>query len=74
MKKFLIFLVAIVVSVCVGVTAFYFLRNDEIISIEKSSILINQGDFVSVKGTTYNSIGLKSNEKRSRKFGRGKHN
>ena len=32
MKKFLIFLVSIIVVVCFGLTTYYFLRNDEVVS------------------------------------------
>lgn len=49
MKKFLIFLVSIVVVVCVGLTTFYFLKNDEIITIEAKEIYVNAGDTISLE-------------------------
>ena len=58
MKKFLIFLVAIVVCVCVGVTTYYFLRNDEVISFEKSAVQINVDDYISTTGSGYNGLGM----------------
>lgn len=49
MKKFLIFLVSIVVVVCVGLTTFYFLKNDEIITFEVKEIYVNAGDTISLE-------------------------
>lgn len=49
MKKFLIFLVSIVVVVCLGLTTFYFLRNDEIISIGTKEIFCNVGDIIKLE-------------------------
>ena len=49
MKKFLIFLVSIVVAVCVGLTTFYFLKNDEIIVFETKELYVNAGDTISLE-------------------------
>lgn len=48
MKKFLIFLVAIVVVVCFGLTTFYFLRNDETITIDAKELYCNAGETISL--------------------------
>ena len=49
MKKFLIFLVSIVVVVCVGLTTYYFMRNNEIITIKTKEIYCNAGDTIPLK-------------------------
>jgi len=49
MKKFLIFLVSIVVTVCVGLITFYFMKNDEIIVFETKEIYVNAGDTISLE-------------------------
>ena len=49
MKKFLIFLVSIVVAVSVGLTTFYFMKNDEVITIETKEIYVNAGDTISLE-------------------------
>ena len=49
MKKFLIFLVSIVVVVCLGLTTFYFMKNDEIITITTKEIYCNAGDSISLE-------------------------
>lgn len=65
MKKFLVFLVSIVVVVCFGLTTYYFMRNDEIIIVHTKEIFCNAGDIISLdafkievkkpnKKTTYN--------------------
>lgn len=48
MKKFLIFLVAIVCVVCAGLTTYYFMRNDEIINVETKELFVNVGDTISL--------------------------
>ena len=48
MKKFLIFLVSIVVVVCFGLTTYYFMRNDEIIIVNTKEIFCNAGDIISL--------------------------
>ena len=54
MKKFLIFLVSIVVVVCVGLTTYYFMRNNEIITIKTKEIYCNAGDTIPLA-----SLGIK---------------
>ena len=54
MKKFLTFLISIVVVVCVGLTTYYFMRNNEIITIKTKEIYCNAGDTISLK-----SLGIK---------------
>jgi len=49
MKKFLIFLVSIVVTVCVGLITFYFMKNDEIIVFETKELYVNAGDTISLE-------------------------
>ncbi|MBR6779368.1 MAG: hypothetical protein IKM43_04445 [Clostridia bacterium] len=53
MKKFLIFLVSIVVVVCMGMTTYYFLRNDEVINYKTKEIYCNTGDVI-----TLNELGF----------------
>lgn len=53
MKKFLVFLVSLVVVVCVGLTTYYFMRNNEIITIETKEIYCNSGDLIPL-----NSLGI----------------
>jgi len=48
MKKFLVFLVSIVVVVCFGLTTYYFMRNDEVITINTKELYCNAGDIVSL--------------------------
>ena len=54
MKKFLIFLVSLVVVVCVGLTTYYFMRNNEIITIKTKEIYCNAGDTIPLE-----SLGIK---------------
>ena len=44
MKKFLVFLVAIIATVCIGVTFYQFAKNDEVIRVNTEIIYINYGD------------------------------
>ncbi|MCQ2564589.1 MAG: hypothetical protein MJ152_01855, partial [Clostridia bacterium] len=48
MKKFLIFLVSIIVVVTLGLTTYYFLRNEEVIDFTVKEIYCNQGDIVTL--------------------------
>lgn len=48
MKKFLIFLTSIIVVISVGLVTFYFLRNDEQISLGVNEVYCNVGDSVRV--------------------------
>ena len=49
MKKFLAVLIAIVVVVCIGLTTYYFLRNDEVISFNTTEIYCNVGDKITIQ-------------------------
>ena len=44
MKKFLIFLVATIVTVCIGLTFYQFAKNDEVIKVSSETIYLNYGD------------------------------
>ena len=48
MKRFLIFLVAVITTVCIGVTFYQFAKNDEVIKINTETIYINYGDKLSL--------------------------
>lgn len=48
MKKFLIFLVSIIVVVSLGLTTYYFLRNDEVIAVKTNEIFCNAGDIITL--------------------------
>ncbi len=56
MKKFLIFLVSIVVCVCLGMTTYYFLRNDETINFKTKEIYCNTGDVITLSELGYQRI------------------
>jgi len=49
MKKFLVFLSSIVVMVFVGLTTYYFMKNDEVISVGTKEIYCNAGDIISLE-------------------------
>jgi hypothetical protein len=48
MKKFLVFLVAVITTVCIGVTFYQFAKNDEVIKVNTEIIYINYGDKLSL--------------------------
>ncbi len=48
MKRFLIFLVATIVAVCIGMTFYQFVKNDEVIRVTADTIYINYGDTLSL--------------------------
>lgn len=48
MKKFLVFLASIIVVVSLGLTTYYFLRNDEVINFKVKEIYCNVGDVIAV--------------------------
>ncbi|MBO5910478.1 MAG: hypothetical protein J6Q15_03105, partial [Clostridia bacterium] len=56
MKKFLIFLVAIIVAVCIGMTFYQFAKNDEIIKVNTETIYINYGDKLSLDDIGFSRI------------------
>ncbi len=49
MKKFLVFLISIIVVLCLGLTTYYFLRNDEVIALNVREIFVNTTDTFSVE-------------------------
>ena len=53
MKKFLIFLVAIITTVCIGVTFYQFAKNDEIIKFTTNTVYVNYGDKLSLEDLGY---------------------
>lgn len=48
MKKFLVFLVSIIVALCLGMTFYYFAKDEEVIKIQTSTLYLNIGDSVSL--------------------------
>ena len=48
MKKFLMFLVVTIVTVCIGMTFYQFAKNDEVITVNTQTIYINYGDKLSL--------------------------
>lgn len=48
MKKFLVFLTSIVVMVCFGLTTYYFIKNDEVITVNTKELYCNAGDIISL--------------------------
>ena len=49
MRKFLVFLVAIITTVCIGVTFYQFARNDEVIKVNTQTIYINSSDCIIIE-------------------------
>lgn len=43
-KRFIIFLLSVVVVITLGLTVYYFLQDDEILGLDSSSIMVNEGD------------------------------
>lgn len=56
MKKFLIFLVATIVTVCIGIIFYQFAKNDEIIKVEAQTVYINYGDKLSLDDIGFSRI------------------
>ena len=54
MKKFLLFLVSLVVVVCLSLTTYYFMRNNEVITIKTKEIYCNAGDTIPLKSLGIN--------------------
>lgn len=48
MKKFLIFLVATITAICIGMTFYQFAKNDEVIKVTNQVIYVNYGDKLSL--------------------------
>lgn len=49
MKKFLVFLVSIIVVICLGMTFYYFAKDEEVIRFKTSTIYINAGESISLE-------------------------
>lgn len=56
MKKFLIFLVATIVTVCLGMVFYQFAKNDEKIKVEATTIYVNYGDKLSLDDIGFTRI------------------
>jgi len=56
MKKFLVFLVSIVVVVCLGMTTYYFLRNDETINFKTKEVFCNSGDVITLQDLGFERV------------------
>ena len=69
MKKFLIFLVAIIVAICLGLTTYYFLRNDEIITVGTKEIYCNVDDVIYLE--EFNINVFKKNKKTKYNYNAG---
>lgn len=48
-KRFMIFLLAVVVAISLGLVVYYFLQDDETLGLNQSSIMVNKGDKFSVE-------------------------
>ena len=48
MKKFLVFLVSIIVVICLGMTFYYFAKDEEVIKFKTSTIYINAGESITL--------------------------
>lgn len=48
MKKFLVFLVSIIVVICLGMTFYYFAKDEEVIKINTSTLYLNAGESISL--------------------------
>lgn len=48
MKKFIIFLISIIIVVSMGLTTYYFLKNNEVISYNTAEIYCNVGDTITI--------------------------
>lgn len=69
MKKFLVFLVAIIVVVSLGLTTYYFLRNDEVISFNTKEVYLNVGDMLTLDDLGHEV--LKKHDKTTYNFNAG---
>jgi len=60
-KRFLVFLLAVIVAISLGLIVYYFLQDDETLGLDKSSVMLNKGDTFTLTiihenasgGTTY---------------------
>ena len=48
MKKFLVFLVSLIVVICLGMTFYYFAKDEEVIKFKTTTIYLNAGDSISL--------------------------
>ncbi len=56
MKKFLIFLVAIIVTVCIGMVFYQFAKNDEVVKVEAATVYVNYGEKLSLNDIGFSRI------------------
>ena len=62
LKKFIIFLIIVIGALSIGLTTYYFVRNNEVISIQTKQVYCNLGDEISVS-----SLGIKIKNKNTGK-------
>lgn len=63
MKKFLIFLVSIIVVICLGMTFYYFAKDEEVIKFKTSTIYINAGESITLEDLGFSHTGKKKETK-----------
>ncbi len=63
MKKFLVFLVSIIVVICLGMTFYYFAKDEEVIKFNTSTIYINAGESISLEELGFSHTGKKKETK-----------
>ena len=49
MKKFLVFLVSLIVVICLGMTFYYFAKDEEVIKFKTTTVYLNIGDSISLE-------------------------
>ena len=49
MKKFLVFLVSLIVVICLGMTFYYFAKDEEVIKFKTTTVYLNVGDSISLE-------------------------
>ena len=63
MKKFLVFLVSCIVAICLGMTFYYFVKDEEVIQIKTSTLYLNAGDSISLDELGFSHTHKKSETK-----------
>ncbi len=63
MKKFLVFLVSIIVVICLGMTFYYFAKDEEVIKFNTSTVYINAGESISLEDLGFSHTGKKKETK-----------